>query len=215
MTRCRDTPWASGFVRRNLILLAWCVARRPWLLAGGGFRNKLRAAARIITGATAQKKSPFARRPGRSFGVLAIAVDPGAQGRGIGKFLMDKLESSARESGFSRMNLTVAVDNARGLAFYERLGWKKVASGGDWQGRMEKVLQEDSQPTHQSKLASHSSEPIEPSLPAVTIVVPCRNEFSEIEGCLRSILAQEEPARGFEIVVADGMSDDGTRQLLS
>src|SRR3989442_6542031 len=50
--------------------------------------------------------------------------------------------------------------------------------------------------------------------PAVSIVVPCRNEKDHIEACVRSILAQEPPPRGFEIIVADGLSDDGTPDIL-
>ena len=49
----------------------------------------------------------------------------------------------------------------------------------------------------------------------VSIVVPCRNEADHIETLLRSILAQETPPGGFEVIVADGMSDDGTRNILS
>ena len=51
--------------------------------------------------------------------------------------------------------------------------------------------------------------------PAVSVVVPCRNEVDHIETCLRSILQQEEPQGGFEIVIVDGMSDDGTRAVLT
>jgi succinoglycan biosynthesis protein ExoA len=54
----------------------------------------------------------------------------------------------------------------------------------------------------------------EDASPAVSIVVPCRNERDQIETCVRSILAQEPPTGGFEIIVADGMSDDGTREIL-
>src|SRR6266508_572896 len=52
------------------------------------------------------------------------------------------------------------------------------------------------------------------TLPAVSIVIPCRNEKDHIEACVWSILAQEPPPGGFEIIVADGMSDDGTRDVL-
>src|SRR5215510_16602045 len=52
------------------------------------------------------------------------------------------------------------------------------------------------------------------NIPAASIVVPCRNESEHIESCLRSILAQEPPPGGFEIVVADGKSNDGTRDIL-
>jgi glycosyltransferase involved in cell wall biosynthesis len=51
--------------------------------------------------------------------------------------------------------------------------------------------------------------------PAVSVLVPCRNEAEHIETCLRCILAQEEPPGSFEVIVADGMSDDGTRAMLA
>jgi succinoglycan biosynthesis protein ExoA len=51
--------------------------------------------------------------------------------------------------------------------------------------------------------------------PAISAVIPCRNEREHIEVCVRSLLAQESPPGGFEIVVADGMSDDGTREILT
>jgi glycosyltransferase involved in cell wall biosynthesis len=51
-------------------------------------------------------------------------------------------------------------------------------------------------------------------MPAVSVVIPCRNEKDHIAACVRSILTQEEPPGGFEVIVADGMSDDGTRAVL-
>ena len=51
--------------------------------------------------------------------------------------------------------------------------------------------------------------------PAVSIVIPCRNEKGHIEACVRSILAQKLPPGDFEIIIADGMSDDGTRDILT
>jgi succinoglycan biosynthesis protein ExoA len=53
------------------------------------------------------------------------------------------------------------------------------------------------------------------SRPVVSVVIPCRNEREHIKDCLRSVLAQEPVAGGFEVIVADGMSDDGTREILS
>jgi Glycosyltransferases, probably involved in cell wall biogenesis len=51
--------------------------------------------------------------------------------------------------------------------------------------------------------------------PGISVVVPCRNERCEIENAVLSILSQEPPPGGFEVIVADGMSDDGTRIILS
>lgn len=50
--------------------------------------------------------------------------------------------------------------------------------------------------------------------PLVSIVLPCRNEHGYIEASLQSIVEQEQPPGGMEILVADGMSTDGTREFL-
>jgi glycosyltransferase involved in cell wall biosynthesis len=50
--------------------------------------------------------------------------------------------------------------------------------------------------------------------PLVSVILPCRNEYGYIEDCLKSILAQEPPDGGFEVIVADGVSNDGTREYL-
>ena len=51
-------------------------------------------------------------------------------------------------------------------------------------------------------------------VPMVTVIVPCRNEAEHIESCIGALLALESPAGGFEVVVVDGMSTDGTREIL-
>ncbi len=52
--------------------------------------------------------------------------------------------------------------------------------------------------------------------PMVSIIIPCRNEASYIEGCLQSVLAQDALPDGnsFEVIIADGMSDDDTREIV-
>jgi len=50
--------------------------------------------------------------------------------------------------------------------------------------------------------------------PAVSIIVPCCNERNSIESCLRSLLTQALPTGRIEVLVADGMSVDGTRDIL-
>jgi succinoglycan biosynthesis protein ExoA len=49
---------------------------------------------------------------------------------------------------------------------------------------------------------------------AVSVVLAARNEERFIEPCVRSLLAQEPPPGGFEVIVAEGMSDDQTRRIL-
>ncbi len=48
----------------------------------------------------------------------------------------------------------------------------------------------------------------------VSVIVPCRNEAGYIEDCLESILHQDLPDVELEIIVADGVSTDGTREYL-
>lgn len=48
----------------------------------------------------------------------------------------------------------------------------------------------------------------------VSIIIPSRNEGAYIEACLQSILAQKPVEGGFEILVVDGMSEDGTREVV-
>lgn len=51
--------------------------------------------------------------------------------------------------------------------------------------------------------------------PTVSVILPVRNEAACIEGSLLSILAQDYPANQLEILVADGMSSDNTRQIIN
>lgn len=52
------------------------------------------------------------------------------------------------------------------------------------------------------------------NLPLVSILMPVRNEAAYIERSLSAVLAQDYPADKMQIIVVDGMSDDGTRQML-
>jgi glycosyltransferase involved in cell wall biosynthesis len=47
--------------------------------------------------------------------------------------------------------------------------------------------------------------------PSVSIVVPVRNETSFIEATVRALLDQVDLPPHYEVLVVDGMSDDGTR----
>jgi glycosyltransferase involved in cell wall biosynthesis len=51
--------------------------------------------------------------------------------------------------------------------------------------------------------------------PKLSVVIPCRNEIGFIERCLRSVFAAEQIRGGSEVIVVDGMSEDGTREILS
>jgi glycosyltransferase involved in cell wall biosynthesis len=52
------------------------------------------------------------------------------------------------------------------------------------------------------------------STPSVSIVAPCRNEIRHIGAFLASVAAQDLDGMDCEVIVADGESDDGTREFL-
>jgi glycosyltransferase involved in cell wall biosynthesis len=49
----------------------------------------------------------------------------------------------------------------------------------------------------------------------VSVLIPCRNEAKHIEHCLANIYEFTPPPGGFEVIVIDGMSSDGTFDILS
>jgi len=51
--------------------------------------------------------------------------------------------------------------------------------------------------------------------PFISVVMPVRNEGTFIERSLRSVVKQDYPHDRFEVIVADGMSDDDTREIVS
>src|SRR5437773_1559430 len=57
--------------------------------------------------------------------------------------------------------------------------------------------------------------PPPPPRPLVSIVVPCRNEAEYIRPLLDSILANDYPQDRLEVLVVDGLSDDGTRAVVA
>ncbi|MCX6760669.1 MAG: glycosyltransferase family 2 protein [Candidatus Nealsonbacteria bacterium] len=50
-------------------------------------------------------------------------------------------------------------------------------------------------------------------LPFVSIIIPCRNEEKFIQKCLGSLVEQDYPKERLEILVADGSSEDKTREI--
>lgn len=52
-------------------------------------------------------------------------------------------------------------------------------------------------------------------LPLVSVIIPCRNERNFIAECLDSVLANDYPAGRTEVLVVDGRSGDGTREIVA
>lgn len=89
----------------------------------------------------------FGCRRGRTEGhVITLDVAAPARRQGLGRQLLTELEGRFRDIGVRRVRLETATDNAAAIAFYERLGYKKVAHSPDYYGsglhawEMEKVL---------------------------------------------------------------------------
>ncbi len=52
-------------------------------------------------------------------------------------------------------------------------------------------------------------------LPTVSVIMPVRNEEGFIERSLAAVLGQDYPTGRLEVIVADGMSTDGTREIIA
>jgi len=66
----------------------------------------------------------LARRTGHSRYVV-IGVLQAWVGRGVGRALLEALEGWARSRGLHRLELTVAIDNRRAIALYEKYGFER------------------------------------------------------------------------------------------
>ena len=134
----------SGFLHKNRSFLVWRIATHPYLLFNDLVRERILLAGKLFKRFSMPKSSITQKSTmEKSFGILAIAVDPSFQGRSVGRKLMEAEEFIARLQNFPKMHLSVAVNNMQAIQFYERIGWKKVFSQeGTWQGKMEKQLEE-------------------------------------------------------------------------
>lgn len=62
----------------------------------------------------------------------------------------------------------------------------------------------------QAPSGKHGRHTVSQVLPTVTVVVPMRNEQAHLAACLESLLDQTYPSEGYEIIVVDGGSRDGS-----
>ncbi len=131
-----------GFVKKEKWFLARRLVCNPSIVFRSVGRSRLGLAAKLLTRRSqpSQSEEPGAV-PDRSFGVLAIAVDPQTQGKGVGQALMNEARSRAISHGYLGMHLTVHPENTSALGFYRSLGWTELMEpDGSWVGRMELSL---------------------------------------------------------------------------
>lgn len=60
-----------------------------------------------------------------------LGVGQSFRGRGVGSFLMDRLEEMARQSGAKRVTLMVSDFNTGARAFYRRRGYRRLGTLAD------------------------------------------------------------------------------------
>lgn len=56
---------------------------------------------------------------------------------------------------------------------------------------------------------------LQPQVVMISVIIPALNERDHIKVSVESVLQQERPPGGLEIIVVDGLSSDGTRDILT
>jgi GNAT superfamily N-acetyltransferase len=67
--------------------------------------------------------------------VWALFVVPGAEGRGVGRSLLERLTGEARRAGLSHLHLETSA-GTRAERLYRRAGWEMLGCGADGVLRM-------------------------------------------------------------------------------
>lgn len=73
--------------------------------------------------------------------VARFAIDPSRVGTGLASLMLARMEAAIMRRGWDRVRLHVRRDNARGLAFYAKAGYKAVDEGGRGYHLLEKRLE--------------------------------------------------------------------------
>ncbi len=71
----------------------------------------------------------FAALDAATASIWALFADPAHEGRGLGRFLLDRLVAEARRRGLGTLTLETAA-GTRAEAFYRRAGWRIVGREG-------------------------------------------------------------------------------------
>jgi len=135
-------------------------------------------------------------------GWLGETIENNKCGRYLDPFRPEVLADALEELAANPQLCREMGKNARALAERE-FDRAKLAC------RLEKVLLQATTKFQISNFKFQISDE-----PFVSVIMPIRNEAVFIERAIKSILHQDWPAQKMEILVVDGMSDDGTRQIV-
>ena len=141
---------------------------------------------------------------GKCGNLLSICLLPELMGTGIADRLIESFQKGCAAKGYNRLTLSVVGDNSRAIAFYKKHRWYETGAAGE----SKKFAIDLSVPQKKCKRND------EQELLFVSVIMPVRNEADFIEQAVQSILGNEYPAENMEILVVDGMSDDGTREIV-
>lgn len=72
---------------------------------------------------------PGADRLPADWAFISTYVAPGRHRRGIGRDLFDRTRAAARAAGVRFIDACIRLENAGGLAFYDRMGFKEYRRG--------------------------------------------------------------------------------------
>lgn len=77
--------------------------------------------------------APWRRQGKRSSGrIYTLTVSPRAQGRGVGRALLEKALHALQERGVRRVFLEVAADNPPAIRLYRSLGFRQIGTLPDY-----------------------------------------------------------------------------------
>lgn len=129
------------FITRNRRQLAGAVVTHPRTLLSRATWSRVALGLRLIID---RRRPAGSERPARvpdgSFGVLVLAVVPGARGEGVGRGLLQAGAEHARDGGFTAMHLTTDPGSPA-ARFYASQGWTpRLEPDGRWEGLMTLLL---------------------------------------------------------------------------
>jgi len=112
--------------RRLAWVAARAVARRPWLLLAGRFRQGLSGRLRVLLGRPPARVVHEPDLPAPTLSLVAMGVAQSARRSGVGRRLVEAFEARAAERGMRSLRLSTRADNAAARGLYERCGWRPV-----------------------------------------------------------------------------------------